>query len=99
MDYDVTAIMSDIGIHYNLEGTPNRVNGFSSIEEANEHDFTFCSLRGEQAISSVSKSSAALILCNSSMEGAVHPSAGKGIIFVDDARIAFIKILNHIQNE
>jgi UDP-3-O-[3-hydroxymyristoyl] glucosamine N-acyltransferase LpxD len=97
MDYDVLAIISEIGIDYNFEGSVNKIDGFSSIEEATDHDLTFCSSRGEQAIASVSRSSAALILCNSSMQGGVRPRAGKGIIFVDDARIAFIKILNHIQ--
>ncbi|HEX6281986.1 MAG TPA: UDP-3-O-(3-hydroxymyristoyl)glucosamine N-acyltransferase [Nitrososphaera sp.] len=99
MEYDITAILSDIGIDYKLEGFFNKINGFSSIEQATEHDLSFCSSKGTEAISSISKSAAGLILCNSSMQGAIHPKPGKGLIFVDDARIAFIKIVNHIQKE
>src|SRR5919197_3986755 len=97
--YDVTAILSDIGIDYKLEGSFNKINGFSSIEEATQHDLSFCSSKGAEAIFSISKSAAALILCNSTIQGAVHPRPGKGLIFVDDARIAFIKIVNHVQKE
>jgi hypothetical protein len=83
MEYDIIAILSHIGIDYKLEGSINKINGFSSIEEATEHDLSFCSSKGPEAISSVSNSAAALILCNSSMEGAIHPRPGKGLIFVE----------------
>lgn len=99
MEYDITAILSDIGIDYQLEGFSNKINGFSSIEEATVHDLSFCSFKGTEAISSISKSAAGFILCNSSLQGAIHPKPGKGLIFVDDARIAFIRIVNHIQKE
>ncbi len=99
MEYDATAILSDLGIDYKLEGSYNKVKGFSSIEEATEHDLSFCSLKGTEAISSVSKSEAAIILCNLNMHGAVPPKLGKGIIFVEDARIAFIKIVNYVQKK
>jgi UDP-3-O-[3-hydroxymyristoyl] glucosamine N-acyltransferase len=99
MEYDITSILSDIGIDYRLEGSFNKINGFSSIEEATEHDLSFCSSKGMEAISSISKSSAAFILCNSGMQGAISPRPSKGLIFVDDARIAFIKIVNHVQKK
>ena len=99
MVYDIIAILSDIGIDYKLEGSLNKIEGFSSIEEATEHELSFCSFKGAEAISSISKSAAAYILCNSDMEGTVHPRPGKGLIFVDDARIAFIKLVNHIQKK
>lgn len=99
MVYDVTAILSDVGIDYKLEGSFNKIDGFSSIEEATERDLSFCSSKGAEAISSISKSAAGYILCNSSMQGAIHPTPGKGLIFVDDARIAFIKLVNHIQKK
>jgi UDP-3-O-[3-hydroxymyristoyl] glucosamine N-acyltransferase len=99
MVYDVTPILSDLGIDYKLEGSFNKIDGFSSIEEATERDLSFCSSKGAEAISSISKSAAGYILCNSSMQGAIHPNPGKGLIFVDDARIAFIKLVNHIQKK
>jgi UDP-3-O-[3-hydroxymyristoyl] glucosamine N-acyltransferase len=99
MEYDVIAILSDLGIGYKLEGSSNKINGFSSIEDATEHDLSFCSYKGTEAISSISKSAAAIILCNSNMLGTIPTRPGKGFIFVEDARIAFIKIVNYIQKE
>jgi UDP-3-O-[3-hydroxymyristoyl] glucosamine N-acyltransferase len=99
MGYDVIDALSNIGIDYKLEGSFSEINGFSSIDEATEHDLSFCSFKGEEAIFSISRSAAALILCNSNMQRAVHPGAGKGIIFVDDPRIAFIKIVNYFQKK
>jgi UDP-3-O-[3-hydroxymyristoyl] glucosamine N-acyltransferase len=99
IQYDVTEILSDLGINYRLEGSPRKINGFSSIEEATDHDLSFCSYKGVEAISSISKSAAALILCNSSMQGAIWPTAGRGLIFIDDPRIAFIKIVNYLQKK
>jgi UDP-3-O-[3-hydroxymyristoyl] glucosamine N-acyltransferase len=78
MVYDVTAILSDVGIDYKLEGSFNKIDGFSSIEEATEHDLSFCSSKGAEAISSISKSAAGYILCNSSMQGSIHPNAWEG---------------------
>lgn len=99
MEYDVTAILSDLGIDYRLEGSSNKINGFSSIENATEHDLSFCSYKGTEAISSISNSAAAIILCNSNMAGRIPTSPRKGLIFVEDARVAFIKIVNYIQKE
>jgi UDP-3-O-[3-hydroxymyristoyl] glucosamine N-acyltransferase len=99
MEYDIPAILSDIGIDYNLEGSSNKIKGFSSIEEATIYDLSFCSSKGTEAISSISKSEAALILCNSNMQGVVHPRPSKGLIFVNDARIAFIKAVNRLQKK
>jgi UDP-3-O-[3-hydroxymyristoyl] glucosamine N-acyltransferase len=99
MEYDVIAILSDIGIDCKLEGSFNKMNGFSSIEDATEHNLSFCSSKGLEAISSISNSAAGLILCNSSMQGTIHPRPGRGLIFVDDPRIAFIKIVNLIHKE
>src|SRR5919205_1091192 len=99
IQYDVTEILSDLGINYRLEGSPRKINGFSSIEEATDHDLSFCSYKGVEAISSISKSAAALILCNSSMQGAIWPTAGRGLIFIADPRIDFIKIVNYLQKK
>jgi hypothetical protein len=39
MVYDVTTILSDVGIDYKLEGSFNKIDGFSSIEEARARSF------------------------------------------------------------
>jgi UDP-3-O-[3-hydroxymyristoyl] glucosamine N-acyltransferase len=100
MKHDIERILSTIGVSYTLEGSPNKVAGVSSIEEATEHDLSFCSSKGRDALVSISKSNAALILCHSDLRGAaIRANPSQGTIFVDNPRLAFIKAVNHIQNE
>lgn len=99
LEYDIESILSRIGINYTLEGAPNKVAGVSPIEEATENDLSFCSSKGQDAASSISKSNAALILCNSDLRTAVHAKPSQGLVFVDNPRLAFIRAVNHMQNE
>jgi len=93
-------VLSMVGISYALKGTINKVAGVSSLEEATENDLSFCSSRDQDAIDSISKSNAALILCSSDLQGADIPSSSsQGLIFVENPRLAFIKAVNHMQNE
>ena len=101
MKYDIERILSRIGISYTLEGTASKVTGVSSLEEATEDDLSFCSSKGRDAVLSISKSNAALILCSSDLQGVVDIPAkpSQGLIFVENPRLAFIKAVNHMQNE
>lgn len=100
MDYDIEHVLSTVGISYALKGTINKVAGVSSLEEATKNDLSFCSSKGQDAIDSISKSNAALILCSSDLQGADIPSSSsQGLIFVENPRLAFIKAVNHMQNE
>jgi UDP-3-O-[3-hydroxymyristoyl] glucosamine N-acyltransferase len=101
LEYDIESILSRIGISYNLQGTANKVAGVSSIDEATENDLSFCSSKGQDAVLSISKSNAALILCNSDLraEATIRAKPSQGLVFVDNARLAFIKAVNHMQNE
>ncbi len=99
LEYDIESILSRIGINYTLEGAPNKVAGVSPMEEATENDLSFCSSKGQDAALSISKSNAALILCNSDLRTAVHAKPSQGLVFVDNPRLAFIRAVNHMQNE
>jgi UDP-3-O-[3-hydroxymyristoyl] glucosamine N-acyltransferase len=101
LKYDVEHILSRIGINYTLEGNASKVVGVTSLEEATEDDLSFCSSKGQDAVLSISKSNAALILCNSDLKGVVDIPAksSQGLIFVENPRLAFIKAVNYMQNE
>jgi UDP-3-O-[3-hydroxymyristoyl] glucosamine N-acyltransferase len=101
LKYDIERILSRIGISYTLEGTTSKVTGVSSLEEATENDLSFCSSKGRDAVLSISKSDAALILCSCDLQGVVDIPAkpSQGLIFVENPRLAFIKAVNHMQNE
>jgi UDP-3-O-[3-hydroxymyristoyl] glucosamine N-acyltransferase len=99
LEQDIESILSRIGISYTLEGAANKVAGVSPIEEATENDLSFCSSKGRDAELSISKSNAALILCDSDLRAVVHARPSQGLIFVDNPRLAFIRAVNHMQNE
>jgi UDP-3-O-[3-hydroxymyristoyl] glucosamine N-acyltransferase len=100
LDYDIEHVLSTVGISYALKGKINKVAGVSSLEEATKNDLSFCSSKGQDAIDSISKSNAALILCNSDLQGADIPSSSsQGLIFVENPRLAFIEAVNNMQNE
>jgi UDP-3-O-[3-hydroxymyristoyl] glucosamine N-acyltransferase len=101
LKYDIERILSRIGISHTLEGTASKVIGVSALEEATEDDLSFCSSKGRDAVVSISKSNAALIFCSSDLLGVVDISAksSQGLIFVENPRLAFIKAVNHMQNE
>jgi UDP-3-O-[3-hydroxymyristoyl] glucosamine N-acyltransferase len=101
LEYDIEHILSRFDIRYTLKGTVNKVVGVSSLEEATENDLSFCSFNGQDAVLSISGSNAALILCSSDLQGAaaIPAKASQGLIFVENPRLAFIKAVNHMQNE
>jgi UDP-3-O-[3-hydroxymyristoyl] glucosamine N-acyltransferase len=97
--HNIESILSRIGISYTLEGIANKFAGVSSLEEATENDLSFCSSKGQDAVLSISKSNAALILCSSDLRADIHAKPSQGLIFVDNPRLAFIRAVNHMQNE
>jgi UDP-3-O-[3-hydroxymyristoyl] glucosamine N-acyltransferase len=101
LEYDIEHILSRFGIRYTHKGTVNKIVGVSSLEEATENDLSFCSSNGQDAVLSISRSNAALILCSSDLQGAaaIPAKASQGLIFVENPRLAFIKAVNHMQNE
>jgi UDP-3-O-[3-hydroxymyristoyl] glucosamine N-acyltransferase len=104
LEYDIEHILSSVGIAYTREGTANKVTGVSSLEEATENDLSFCSSKGQDAVLSISKSNAALILCSDELRGGAGAAAipakhSQGLIFVENPRLAFIKAVNHMQNQ
>ena len=81
----------------------------ATIQQGMEGDLCYCSFDGEEAVSLISKSSAGIILCKTNLEAFIdgcssmtdakllHPS--QQLIFVDNPRGAFIKIINKIYNK
>jgi UDP-3-O-[3-hydroxymyristoyl] glucosamine N-acyltransferase len=81
----------------------------ATIQQGKEGDLCYCSFDGEEAVSLISKSSAGIILCKTNLEAFIdgcssmtdpkllHPS--QQLIFVDNPRAAFIKIINKIYNK
>jgi len=81
------------------EGSGGKVKGAASIGEATEGDLSFCWYVGEKGVSYISKSKAGVILCKSEMQDLVHPHGRQLLIFTDNPRLAFVRILNEMQGK
>jgi UDP-3-O-[3-hydroxymyristoyl] glucosamine N-acyltransferase len=95
--YNCRSILDKLGISYISEGLERQVRAVSSINEARESDLTWCYYEKEKGVSMISQSSAGTILCAKSLQGRVHPKGARHqLLFVDNPRYAFIKIMNQM---
>ena len=104
-------MLIELGIDYRCGNikSKNLFRNVATIQQGKEGDLCYCSFDGEEAVSLISKSSAGIILCKTNLEGftdrcssmtdakLLHPS--QQLIFVDNPRAAFIKIINKIYNK
>ena len=100
MQCNVELALSELGVNYRTAGKRgNVVNGVACLEEATERDLSFCSSDGVTKIPSIN-SRAGVVLCKTSMEGLVYPTAeGQQIVFVENPRLVFIHLANRMYNK
>jgi UDP-3-O-[3-hydroxymyristoyl] glucosamine N-acyltransferase len=98
---NVESFLQKSNIYYTIEGDRDfDVGGISSLEEATENDLSFCSSRVyDDAAIRISKSNAAIILCHLDLCGHLHTKDSQALIFVDNPRLAFIKIVNYCMQQ
>jgi UDP-3-O-[3-hydroxymyristoyl] glucosamine N-acyltransferase len=99
--FDPASALTELGINYSFYGTENvhaiKVKKITSINTATNQDLAFCSLDGEEAVATISKSNARAILCNKILEGQLFTSKkDQYIIFVDNPRLTTIRIMNKL---
>lgn len=99
MELDVESILSNLGVNYGSQGTKRKVKGISSVKEATKDELSFCWYEGEKGISLISNSKAGVLLCKKSMEKIIRPKEGTQFFFLDNPRLVFVKIMNHILNK
>jgi UDP-3-O-[3-hydroxymyristoyl] glucosamine N-acyltransferase len=98
-EWNIRSALAKLAIDFQAEGSGGKVQGAASVTEATEKDITFCWYVGEKGISYISQSKAGVILCKSEMQGLVHPKDGQLLVFIDNPRIAFVRILKDMQGE
>jgi UDP-3-O-[3-hydroxymyristoyl] glucosamine N-acyltransferase len=106
VEKSIESILFELGIDYRLYGNFKKTfRNVATIEQGKEEDLCYCSFDGEEALSLISKSNAGIILCKGSLEKAIaqsyqfsDPSKKQQLIFVENPRAAFIKIINKIYN-
>ena len=96
-EWDIRSALSKLGIDFQAEGGSGRVRGAAPIGEATESDLAFCWYGGDKGASYIAKSKAGAILCKSEMQGKVHPRGSQLLIFTNNPRLAFVRVVNEMQ--
>lgn len=79
----------------NILGDPSRqVREAKPLGEGDSESITFCSAKGEKALSSIRASSAGLIICHSDLTFEPGDYAERTLIQVEDPRLEFVRVLN-----
>lgn len=98
-DWDVRSVLSDLAIDFQSEGSNMKVRGFASIDEATENDLAFCWYIGEKGVSYISQSKGGVMLCKKEMQGLVHPNGRQLLIFTDNPRLAFVRVIKEMRGQ
>ena len=110
MERNIESTLSELGIDYRFyRNIKNKTifRNLKPIQQAKEEDLSYCSFDGEEAVSLISKSSAGIILCEKGLEGFIDQYGQRledlrmkherqQLVFVDNPRAVFIKIVNKI---
>lgn len=101
MELDIEKLLKSHYLSFESEGKPHRTfRNVASLERATTHDLAFCSAAGVNAISVIVNSKAGIVLCRKELVGKVRPKVGgQTLYFLDNPRLAFIKVLTHLQND
>lgn len=96
-EWDIRSMLAKLDVNFQAEGGGGKVHGAAPIKEATESDLAFCWYGGEKGASYIAKSKAGTILCRSEMQGLVHPKGSQALIFIDNPRLAFVRVVNEMQ--
>jgi UDP-3-O-[3-hydroxymyristoyl] glucosamine N-acyltransferase len=96
MEWDIEALLSNLGVNYVSQGSKRKINGISSIKEATEHELSFCWYEDKKGVRLISNSNAGVIFCKKNMKGLVQPKPGTQIIFLDNPRLVFVQVLDRM---
>jgi UDP-3-O-[3-hydroxymyristoyl] glucosamine N-acyltransferase len=96
-EWDIRSALAKLQVEFQAEGGCGKVQGAAPIGEANESDLAFCWYGDEKGAAYIRKSKAGVILCRSEMRGLVHPRGEQLLIFTDNPRLAFVRVLNEMQ--
>ena len=107
---NIESVLSDLDIEYttdsnDLSRNHKYVRAVASINKATSEDLTYCSSNDvKSAISSISKAQARVILCDNSLARIASmkkktPKTPRCIIFVENPRLAIMKVMKRISLE
>lgn len=98
-EWDAKSIAANMDASFETEGPYKKVQGISSLSDAEEQDLTFCAWDGEKGTSAISHSRAGIILCKKSLQGTVRANSTSQLIFLENPRLAFVHFVNKIRED
>jgi UDP-3-O-[3-hydroxymyristoyl] glucosamine N-acyltransferase len=99
-DWDIVSVLSNFGVNFESEGSRSiRVHGESSIDDASENDLAFCWYVGQRGVQLITNSKAGVTLCKMEMRGLVHPNGNQLLIFTDNPRLTFVRVVNEMRRQ
>ena len=101
MELDIENVLESYDFTYESEGNRHRTfQNAAALDSATDRDLAFCSASGEGAISQINNSNARIVLCRKDLAGWARPRDSKQTLyFLDNPRLAFIRVLMHIYND
>ena len=94
MKWDASSIVSEFESDYTVLGDSKNIQNVASLNDATSNDLSFCSLEGDKAKLSISRSDAGIILCSKSLVDNVIPKPNQQIIFLNNPKLVFVQFTN-----
>jgi UDP-3-O-[3-hydroxymyristoyl] glucosamine N-acyltransferase len=99
LEWDIQETLKSLKMPFESEGHSHQTfQRAARVDNAKRGDIAFCSATDENAVNLVANSGAGVILCNKALKGKVHPKNKQTLVFADNPRLAFVKVLAFIQN-
>jgi UDP-3-O-[3-hydroxymyristoyl] glucosamine N-acyltransferase len=103
-NWSIESFLGYLGKDYSLIGQERiQINNIAPIDKGTINDISFCSSEGKESLESVLKSRSGIILCKKDLLSYIHHTyrfnnkITKLFVFVDNPRLAFIKIAKLIK--
>ncbi|HKR74081.1 MAG TPA: DapH/DapD/GlmU-related protein [Candidatus Nitrosocosmicus sp.] len=103
-NWSIESFLGYLGKDYSLMGKERiQINNIAPIDKGTINDISFCSSEGKESLESVLKSRSGIILCKKDLLSYIHHTyrfnnqITKLFVFVDNPRLAFIKIAKLIK--
>src|SRR5687767_2465755 len=98
LGWNVRELLSSLGIEFDTEGDEDTIfRHVAALGDATSADLTFCSGETEKAVVDIMHSGGGVILCKRQLKDLLQPRKGTQLIFLDNPRQSFVKVVNELQ--
>ena len=94
MSVDLGTILDFLKERRVLGKVDRKLNRVRALMDAEAGDLTFCVHSGEKGTSMIQRSKGTVIICGVSLYGSLEPNLEKTIVFVENPRLAFMRVVS-----